>query len=132
MRATSLIRLAATAFGFVCLVVVEFIAIVAVLTAGAYPAKADPVSRTAANYASLHAGSVCNIIALDPSVATVETLVVVAVKDGLTGFQAGEAIGLSVYAVCPEYGYVLDAYIAKWSVQPTPYMAGVKIGGVIR
>lgn len=131
MRRADVARAVATGFGIVCLAVVMFLVILVVMVQGAYPAKADPVSRTAANYASLHAGSVCNIIALDPSVATVETLVVVAVKDGLTGFQAGEAIGLSVYAVCPEYGYVLDAYIAKWSVQPTPYMAGTKIGGRI-
>lgn len=94
------------------------------------PAGADPVSGRADVYAAQHFRSMCANLELLPDVESVEQVVMIAVRDGLTAGEAGEAVTVAVIIGCPEYGYLLDAFIAKWAPRPVPVTA--RVGGVLR
>ena len=83
-------------------------------------AKADPydgVDPVAVAYAAHHAGVICSVLADHPSVAGLEGILLAIEEDGLTPVQAGAAAAVSVYEVCPRYGYILDRFVATFGTQ---------------
>jgi hypothetical protein len=73
-------------------------------------AKADAESNA---YAAHYAGAVCAVIAEYPSTSGLQGILNSVQGDGLSAYQAGEAVALSVYESCPRYAYILDLYVAK-------------------
>lgn len=67
--------------------------------------------------------SICGSLAVQPTVGTVENLVVALINDGWTAEESGEIIAATVYQGCPQFGEVLDRFISAW-VDP-PVSAGV-------
>lgn len=76
-------------------------------------AKADDTDDAAAvAYAAEYGPAVCSVLADHPSVAGLEGILLAIEEDGLTPVQAGAAAAVSVYEVCPRYGYILDRFVA--------------------
>jgi hypothetical protein len=76
-------------------------------------ADVDPV---AVEYAKDNAAAVCSTLDDFPSVAGVAGIAQAIVEQGyLSYYQAGQAIAISVMAVCPEHQPVLDRFIARYS-----------------
>lgn len=90
------------------------------------PAQADPISVEAATYAATHQASICSVIGIYPNVETVEDVVIAVINDGLTPRDAGQAVARGVMSQCPDFGYLLDAYIQKWAPAPD---SGVQVAG---
>jgi hypothetical protein len=60
--------------------------------------------------------NVCASLAVSPTVGTVEQLVAnLVVVDGYTGYQAGEIIGATVLAACPQYTPVLQRFVNAYA-----------------
>jgi hypothetical protein len=94
------------------LALAAFGAVLAGTGAGWGIAKADPLTDV---YAARNAERVCATLDEVPSVAGVEGIVVAIMDEtGWEGGPAGEVIAISIFAKCPEYVGVLDAFIAKW------------------
>ena len=68
----------------------------------AAPAKAD-VDRVVVAYAAQYAGAVCRTLDEYPTVDGVYGIGLSIMDDGLTAYQAGQVIGLSVLEVCPRH-----------------------------
>jgi len=73
-------------------------------------AKADAESNA---YAAHYAGAVCNVLAEYPTTSGLQGILNSVQGDGLSAYQAGEAVALSVYESCPRYAYILDLYVAR-------------------
>lgn len=75
-------------------------------------AKADTHDDAIANqYANQYAGAVCSTLADYPSVAGLTGILQAINQDGLTNYQAGEAVGISVINLCPQYTWIIDAFV---------------------
>lgn len=68
----------------------------------AFPVKAD-ADRVVVAYAAQYAGAVCNTLDEYPTIDGVYGIGVSIMEDGLTAYQAGQVIGLSVLEVCPRH-----------------------------
>lgn len=77
---------------------------------------ADPVEPTVVNYAAAVAPLVCRTLDEDPTVVGVAGLVqVVVAKSGLTLYQAGEIVALSVISECPWHTALLNRIAANYA-----------------
>lgn len=77
----------------------------------AAPAKADTTSTAfAANYGT----AVCNTIAQHPTTDGLLGVMSAITDNGLTDRQAGEAVAMSVFEVCPEYTWLLKEFVSKY------------------
>lgn len=96
-------------------------------------AKADP-STPVAVYAAKNADVVCEVIQDYPSIQGVTGVVSGVMEDGnFTAFEAGQVVGLSVSASCPEMWPLLQRFINYYASDPSQtYVAGGKVGGVLR
>ena len=78
-------------------------------------AKADPDSDAVA-YASEYGGTVCSV--LDDGHNTIAGLtgIMLAIQKhgGLTAFQSGEVVGLSVAEICPRYTPLLRQFVTRY------------------
>ena len=72
-------------------------------------AKAD-VDGAALAYAERYGGAVCSTLAEYPSISGVLGIVEAIEKDGLSPYQAGEVVGLSVTNLCPQYDGLIRAF----------------------
>ena len=103
------------------LAVTLLIALMAALGTVVYAASAkadtgdDPESVA---YAAHYAGAVCSTIADYPTTNGLKGIMNAVERDGLTAFQAGEAVGISIYSTCPQYSYIIDLFVAKYGAHP--------------
>ena len=67
-----------------------------------FPVKAD-VDRVVVAYAAQYAGAVCTTLDEYPTIDGVYGIGLSIMEDGLTAYQAGQVIGLSVLEVCPRH-----------------------------
>lgn len=85
------------------------------LTAGmvllAGPARAD-TDRLVVAYASVFGGVVCSTLDEYPSKAGVLGVGNAIIEDGLTAYQAGQVIALSVMDICPRHSDLMDDFAA--------------------
>jgi hypothetical protein len=85
------------------------------LTAGmvllAGPARAD-TDRLVVAYASVFGGAVCSTLDQYPSSSGIIGIGKSIVEDGLTGYQAGQVIALSVMDICPRHTGLMDDFAA--------------------
>jgi len=85
------------------------------LTAGmvllAGPARAD-TDRVVVAYASVFGGVVCSTLDDYPSKAGVLGVGNAIIEDGLTAYQAGQVIALSVMDICPRHSDLMDDFTA--------------------
>ena len=101
------------------LAVTLLIALMAALGTVVYAASAkadtgdDPESVA---WAAHYAGAVCSTIADYPTTNGLLGIMNTAEGEGLTAFQAGQAVGISIYSTCPRYGYLIDLFVAKYGV----------------
>jgi hypothetical protein len=68
----------------------------------AAPVKAD-VDRVVVAYAAQFGGAVCTTLDEYPTIDGVYGIGLSIMEDGLTAYQAGQVIGLSVLEVCPRH-----------------------------
>jgi len=83
------------------------------LTAGtiaAFPAKADTDSMVFA-YAATYGSAVCSTLDSYPSFEGILGIGQSIIEDGMTGYQAGEVIGVSVIEICPRHMGLLNAFV---------------------
>jgi hypothetical protein len=80
------------------------------LIVGAVEAKADTDSVVYA-YAATFAGAVCATLDDFPSFDGINGTAAAIVQDGLTDYQAGQVIGLSIVEVCPRHTRLMVAYV---------------------
>ena len=74
-------------------------------------AKADALSSA---WADRYGGLACVVLSEYPSVGGLMGILDSAQEDGLTQRQAGEAVGESIATNCPEYGYLVRQFIARY------------------
>lgn len=86
----------------------------AVLILSAPQAKAD-VDDAAYAYTAIFGDAVCATLDRFPSFDGVIGVAKGIVKDGLTTFQAGEVIALSVEEICPRHTGLMDRFIARFA-----------------
>ena len=67
-------------------------------------------------WAAHYAGAVCSTVADYPTTNGLLGIMNTAEGEGLTAFQAGQAVGISIYDTCPRYGYLIDLFVAKYGV----------------
>lgn len=88
------------------------------LVFGLAPAKASPEdgnpSPAIVKYILANERAMCNTLAAHPSVSGVEGVLLAIEADGLTPMEAGQALAYGVADRCPEYTYLLTAFINKW------------------
>ena len=98
------------------LAVALLIALMAALGTVVYAAsaKADVDDPEVVAWATHYAGAVCSTLADYPTTNGLLGIMQAAEKEGLTAYQAGQAIGMSVYDTCPRYGYLIDLFVAKY------------------
>ena len=88
------------------------LALAAVITAPT--ASADEPSTTVVAYAATFGGVVCDVLDDYPTTAGILGIAQAIQSDGLSSYEAGQVIGLSVSEICPRHmGLVLrfaDAY----------------------
>ena len=86
----------------------------AVLLLSVGNAKAD-TDHTVYAYASTYGSAVCGTLDKYPgSLNAVLGIAAAIVDDGLTAFQAGEVIQISVNELCPEHLGTLQRFVAKY------------------
>lgn len=79
-------------------------------------AHADPAEPMVVNYAVTAAAIVCHALDLDPTTTGVAGLMQAMVgKSGLTPYQAGEVVALSVVAECPWHTALLMRIAATYA-----------------
>ena len=76
-------------------------------------AKADSDSEAYA-YAAHYAGAVCATLDDYPTVNGMLGIMQAIAEDGLSDFQAGQVVGLSITETCPRYSYLLDLFIDRY------------------
>lgn len=84
-----------------------------VMLASAPHAKAD-VDPEAYAYAAHYASAVCATLDDYPTVNGMLGIMSAITDDGLSDYQAGQVVGLSVTEACPRYIYLLDLFVAKY------------------
>ena len=77
-------------------------------------AKAD-VDNTAYAFAATYGDAVCSTLDSFPTFDGILGIGQAIVKDGLTTYQAGEVIELSISGVCPRHSGLMDRFIAKFA-----------------
>ncbi|ASW89903.1 hypothetical protein [Mycobacterium marseillense] len=81
-------------------------------------AHADPVEPNVLNYAVVAAPVVCRTLNEDPTILGVAGLMqAVIVKTGLTAYQAGEVVTLSVINECPWHTALLNQIATDYAPQ---------------
>lgn len=86
----------------------------AVLILSAPKAKAD-VDDAAYAYAAVFGDAVCETLDDFPSFDGITGIARAIVKDGLSAFQAGEVIQVSVTEICPRHQGLLDRFVAVYA-----------------
>ena len=81
-------------------------------------AKAD-VDSAAYAYTATYGDAVCSTLDSFPTFDGILGIGQAIVKDGLTTYQAGEVIELSVSGVCPRHSGLMDRFIAKFAPSAT-------------
>ena len=84
--------------------------IMLILSSPAAKADADPESVA---YAAHYGGAVCAVLAEYPSTNGLQGILNSVQSDGLSAYQAGTVVALSVYESCPRFTYILILYVAK-------------------
>lgn len=82
------------------------------LTAGlvfAIPAKAEPDAAVVA-YAATYGAAVCSVLDDYPTVDGVVGVGQAIMEDGLSAYQAGGVIGLSVIEICPRHTGLMNRF----------------------
>jgi hypothetical protein len=90
-----------------------------VVLASAPKAKAnsdyDPVAYA---YAAHYAPAVCGTLADGHATTNGLIGIMAAIEDdGLTAAQAGEAVGISIFEVCPRYAHLIDEFVAQYGTK---------------
>ena len=90
------------------------------LTAGtlvfAFPAKAEPDSVVVA-YAATFGEAVCATLDDYPTISGVVGVGQAVMEDGLTAYQAGQVIGLSVLEICPRHTGLMNRFMDAFEEQ---------------
>lgn len=76
-------------------------------------AKADSDSEAYA-YAAHYAGAVCAVLDDYPTVNGMLGIMAAITEDGLSDYQAGQVVGISIAEVCPRYGYLVDLFVDRY------------------
>jgi hypothetical protein len=76
-------------------------------------AKADSDSEAYA-YAAHYAGAVCAVLDDYPTVNGMLGIMAAITEDGLSNYQAGQVVGISIAEVCPRYGYLVDLFVDRY------------------
>ena len=76
-------------------------------------AKADPDSEAQA-YAAEYGPAVCSVLDDYPSVSGMLGIMQAIVEDGMTEYQAGEVVGISIYRLCPEYQGLAEKFVQRY------------------
>ena len=76
-------------------------------------AKAD-VDGAARAYAAEYGPAVCSTLDSYPTFSGLMGIMLAINADGLTPYQAGEAVGLSVAELCPQYDGLLERFAATY------------------
>jgi hypothetical protein len=79
----------------------------------AFPVKAEPDSATVA-YAATYGEAVCMTLDDHPTFNGIIGIGNAIVEDGLTGYQAGGVIGLSVMEFCPRHLELMNQFAAAY------------------
>ena len=87
--------------------------ILLILSSPAAKADTDPESVA---YAAHYGGAVCTVLAEYPTTSGLQGILNSVQGDGLSAYQAGEAVALSVYESCPRFTYILNLYVARVGV----------------
>jgi hypothetical protein len=77
----------------------------------AFPVKAD-VDRVVVAYAAQYGGAVCATLDEYPTINGVYGIGQSIMEDGLTAYQAGQVIGLSVLEICPQHIDLMQNFAA--------------------
>lgn len=83
------------------------------LIVGAVEAKAEPDSVVYA-YASTFGGAVCSTLDDFPSFDGIVGVAAAIVNDGLTDYQAGQVIGLSIAEICPRHTRLMVNFVKQF------------------
>lgn len=86
----------------------------AVLILSSPKAKAD-VDDAAFAYAATFGGAVCNVLDKYPTFDGVIGIAKAIVDDGLSSFQAGEVIQVSVTEICPRHQGLMNRFVAVYA-----------------
>ena len=84
-----------------------------VVLASAPTAKADSDSEAYA-YAAHYAGAVCAVLDDYPNVNGMLGIMAAITDDGLSNYQAGQVVGISIAETCPRYGYLVDLFVSRY------------------
>ena len=76
-------------------------------------AKAEPSSGAVA-YTAEFGGLVCSVLSEHPSTDGMVGIMAAIQQQGLPAYQAGEVMALSVAELCPQYTYLLRAFVTKY------------------
>lgn len=76
-------------------------------------AKAEPDSDALA-YAAEYGPAVCSVLDDYPSVSGMLGIMQAIVEDGMTEYQAGQVVGISIYRLCPEYDYLAEKFMRRY------------------
>lgn len=86
------------------------------------PAHAD-VDNAALAYAERYGSAVCSTLDSYPSFSGIAGIIQAIESDGLSGYQAGEVVALSVVNLCPRYDGLLQRFINTYAPQSTGQVA---------
>ena len=76
-------------------------------------AKADSDSEAYA-YAAHYAGAVCAVLDDYPTVNGMLGIMQAITEDGLSAYQAGQVVGISIAEVCPHYQYLAELFVDRY------------------
>ena len=94
------------------------LALMACLGVVGYAASAHAdVDPTAQAYADRYGIAVCETLSDYPTFSGLVGIAEAIEKDGLTGYQAGEVVGLSVSNLCPRFEGLLERFAAVYGHQ---------------
>jgi hypothetical protein len=79
----------------------------------AFPVKAEPDSATVA-YAATYGEAVCMTLDDHPTFNGIIGIANAIVEDGLTMYQAGGVIGLSVMEICPRHTALMNRFASTY------------------
>jgi hypothetical protein len=80
-------------------------------TAAPATTPTDPPADAGTVYGSAHAADVCSVLTDYPSVGGILGIAQgITQRDGLSPYQAGEAVGTAVYKSCPQFVPLLTAF----------------------
>jgi hypothetical protein len=106
------------------LAVTLLMALMAALGVVGYAASAHAdVDGAATAYAETYGGAVCSTLDSYPSFAGIIGIVQAIEHDGLSAYQAGEAVSLSVVNLCPRYDGLLARFINAYGPSTTGQVA---------